>query len=344
MFRFSNPEFLFLLLIIPVLVAVSVLGAIRRKRNLKQFGNPDLLSGFMPNVSKIRPYVKFYTQLVVLLLLIVVLARPQFGTKVETEKRQGVELMIALDVSNSMMAQDVQPNRLERAKQILSRLVDEMSNDKIGLIVFAGDAYVQLPITVDYVSAKMFLSSISPTMVSRQGTAIGTAIDMSIRSFGNKEIPVGRAIIVITDGENHEDDAIGAAKLARENGIAVHVIGMGKPEGAPIPIQGTNNFRRDKEGNVVVSKLNEDMCRSIAEAGGGIYARVDNTNAALRTIVKELDTLSKAEMTMQSFSDYNEQYQSFAMIALLLLIIDSFVFGRKNKRLSKIKIFDKKEF
>ena len=344
MFRFSNPEFLFLLLIIPVLVAVSVFGAIRRKRNLKQFGNPDLLSGFMPNVSKIRPYVKFYMQLAALLLLIIVLARPQFGTKVETEKKQGIELMIALDVSNSMMAQDIQPNRLERAKQLLSRLVDEMSNDKVGLIVFAGDAYVQLPITVDYVSAKMFLSSISPTMVSRQGTAIGTAIDMSIRSFGNKETPVGRAIVVITDGENHEDDAIGAAKLAKENGIAVHVIGMGKPEGAPIPIQGTNNFRRDKEGNVVVSKLNEEMCRSIAEAGGGIYVRVDNTNTALRAVAKELDTLSKAELTMQVFGDYNEQYQSFAMIVLLLLIIDSFVFGRKNKILSKIRIFDKKEF
>ena len=344
MFRFSNPEFLFLLLLIPVLVAISVFGAMRRKRNLKRFGNPDLLSGFMPNVSNIRPYVKFYAQLTVLVLLIVVLARPQFGTKEETEKRQGIELMVALDVSNSMMAQDVQPNRLERAKQILSRLVDEMSSDRVGLVVFAGDAYVQLPMTVDHVSAKMFLSSISPAIVPRQGTAIGTAIDMSIKSFGNRETPVGRAIVVITDGENHEDDAIGAAKLARENGIAVHVIGMGKPEGAPIPIPGTTNFRRDKEGNVVVSKLNEEMCRSIADAGGGIYARVDNTNAALRAISKELDTLSKAEMTMQSFSDYNEQYQSFAMIALLLLIIDSFVFGRKNKRLSKIRIFDKKEF
>jgi Ca-activated chloride channel family protein len=343
MFRFAHPEFLFLLILLPVLTAIFILQEIRRKRSLKQFGNTVLLACFMPNVSKTRPHVKFYIQLTALTLIIIVLAQPQFGTKVETEKRQGIELMVALDVSNSMMAQDVQPNRLERAKQTLSRLVDEMEGDKIGLIVFAGDAYVQLPITVDHVSAKMFLSSISPNMVPRQGTAIGTAIDMAIKSFGSKKTDVGRAIVVITDGENHEDDAMGAANLAKENGITVHVIGMGKPEGAPIPVPGTANFRQDKEGNVVVSKLNEEMCRSIAQAGGGVYARADNTNTALRAVSKELDALSKAEITTKVFSDYNEQFQSFALIALLLLIADCFVFGRKNKVLSKIRIFDLKE-
>jgi len=226
MFRFAHPEYLFLLLLIPVLIGVFVYTTIQKRRRIKQFGNPDLLAELMPNVSVVRPQVKFYIQLIAIILVIIVLAQPQFGTKMEKEKRQGIEVMIALDVSNSMMAQDIQPNRLEKAKQVLSKLVDDMTNDKVGLVVFAGDAYTQLPITVDYVSAKMFLSSISPKLVPRQGTAIGSAIDLCIKSFGEKS-EAGRTIILITDGENHEDDAVGAAKLALNNGIVLNVIGMG---------------------------------------------------------------------------------------------------------------------
>ena len=250
--------------------------------------------------------------------------------------------MIALDVSNSMMAQDVQPSRLEIAKQVLSQLVDGMTNDKIGLVVFAGDAYTQLPITVDYVSAKMFLSTISTKMVPRQGTAIGSAIDLAIKSFGPKNSS-GRAIIVITDGENHEDDAVGAAKLAAENNIIVDVIGMGKADGSPIPVPGTMSFWKDKDGNVVVSKLNEPMCKEIALAGKGIYVHADNSNSAFKTITKELDKLAKSDIKTSVFSEYNEQFQSFALLALLLLILDFFIFDRKNKRLSKFKIFDLKD-
>jgi len=342
MFRFAHPEYLFLLLLIPILIVVFVYTGIQKRRNLKKFGNVDLIAQLMPNVSTIRPQVKFYMQIIAVLLLVIVVAQPQFGTKQEAVKRKGIEVIIALDVSNSMMAQDIQPSRLERAKQILSKLVDGMTNDKIGLIVFAGDAYTQLPITVDYVSAKMFLSSISPTLVPRQGTAIGSAIDLAIKSFGTKS-KAGRAIIVITDGENHEDDAIGAAKLAVENDIAVHVIGIGKPDGAPIPVEGTMSFRKDKDGNVVVSKLNEEMCKSVSTAGKGVYVRADNGNGALRIINKELDTLAKSDIKTSVFSDYNEQFQSFAILALLLLIIDFFVFDRRNKVLSKFKIFDLKD-
>lgn len=342
MFRFAHPEFLFLLVSIPILIALFIYSTIKNKKNVRKFGNPGLLLSFMPNVSLVRPQVKFYLQLLAIILLIIVLAQPQIGSKTTTEKREGIEVMIALDVSNSMLAEDIQPSRLEKAKQVVSRLIDDMSDDKVGLIIFAGDAFVQLPITSDYISAKMFLSSISPELISRQGTAIGSAIDMGIKSFGDMKNPVGRAIVVITDGENHEDDAIGAAKLAADNGIKVYVIGMGKPEGSPIPIPGTMSFRKDREDNVVVSQLNEQMCESIARAGGGIYTRADNTNNATRIISKELDTLSKAEMTTEVFSDYNEQFQSFAIIALLLLVVDSFVFGRKNKYLKKIKIFDLK--
>lgn len=342
MFKFAHPEYLFLFFIIPVLIGVFIYTGIKRRRNIAQFGNPGLLSELMPNVSVMRPKVKFYLQLTAVFLLIVVMAQPQFGVKQETIKRQGIEVMIALDVSNSMLAQDIQPSRLEKAKQVLSKLVDGMVDDKVGLIVFAGDAYTQLPITVDYVSAKMFFSTISPNLVPRQGTAIGSAIDLAIKSFGTKD-KVGRAIIVITDGENHEDDAIGAAKLAAENDIAVHVIGMGNPDGAPIPVPGTMSFWKDKEGNVVVSKLNEQMCKDIATAGKGVYVRADNSNAAYRLVDKQLETLAKSDIKTTSFSDYNDQFQSFAMLALLILIIDFFVFDRKNKRLSKIKIFDLKD-
>lgn len=342
MFRFAHPEFLFLLLLIPVLIGVFIYTRIQKRRNIIKFGNPDLLAGLMPNVSKVRPQVKFYLQLTAILLLIIVIAQPQFGTKMEKEKRKGIEVMIALDVSNSMLAQDVLPSRLENAKQVLSKLIDDMNNDKIGLVVFAGDAYTQLPITVDYVSAKMFLSTISPQLVPRQGTAIGSAIDLAIKSFEPKS-KTARAIIVITDGENHEDDAVGAAKLAADNNIVVDVIGMGKSDGAPIPVPGTMSFMKDKEGNVVVSKLNEQMCKEIAAAGKGIYVHADNSNGAYRVITKELDKLAKSDIRSSVFSEYNEQFQSFALLALLILVIDFFVFDRKNKRLSKFKIFDLKD-
>jgi len=342
MFRFAHPEYLFLLLLIPLLIGVFIYTSIQKRRNIAKFGNPDILAQLMPNVSKVRPQVKFYFQLVVVFLLTIVLAQPQFGLKQEKEKRKGIEVMIALDVSNSMLAQDVLPSRLENAKQILSKLVDDMNNDKVGLVVFAGDAYTQLPITVDYVSAKMFLSNISPELVPRQGTAIGSAIDLAIKSFGPKS-EAGKAIILITDGENHEDDAIGAAKLAAENNIIVNVIGMGKTDGAPIPVSGTMSFRKDKDGNVVVSKLNEQMCKEIALAGKGTYVHADNTNGAYRVINKELDKLAKSDLKSTSYSEYNEQFQSFALLALLILVIDFFIFDRKNKRLSKIKIFDLKD-
>ena len=342
MFRFAHPEYLYLFLLVPLLTGVFIYTKILRRRNINKFGNPDLLADLMPNVSFIRPQIKFYIQLLAVILLIIVLSQPQFGMKEEKDKRKGIEVMIALDVSNSMMAQDVQPSRLEKAKQVLSKLVDGMTNDKIGLVVFAGDAYTQLPITADYVSAKMFLSTISTQMVPRQGTAIGSALDLSIKSFGAKST-AAKAIIVITDGENHEDDAVGAAKLAAENNIIVNVIGMGKTDGSPIPVPGTMNFWKDKDGNVVVSKLNESMCKEIAQAGKGIYVHADNSNSAFRTITKQLDTLAKSDIKTSAYSEYNEQFQSFALLALIILIMDFFIFDRKNKRLSKFKIFDLKE-
>ena len=339
MFRFAHIEYLWLLMLIPVCIAGYIAFIQRKKRQLKAFGDPELTAELMPNVSRIRPVVKFGLVLLAFALLVIAVARPQYGQKEKTVKRQGIEVMIALDISNSMLAEDVAPNRLDRAKQMLSKLIDNMVDDKVGLIVFAGEAYVQLPITCDYVSAKMFLNTITPDLIKTQGTAIGDAIMTCIRSFGEEEKGVSRAIILITDGENHEDDALAAAKAATEKGIKVFVAGIGKPDGSPIPVPGTNNFRKDRSGNVVVSKLNEDMCREIAQAGQGIYVRCDNTNTATRAIQKELDNLASSEIETKVYADYNEQYQGFVLLALLILLIDFFIFNRKNKALAKLDLF-----
>lgn len=339
MFRFANIEYLWLLLSIPAFIAGYILLNRHKRRQLAEFGDPELVNGLMPNASHIRPIVKFSLMMVTLALLILAAARPQFGQKEKTVKRQGIEVMIALDISNSMMAEDVAPCRLDRAKQMLSRMIDKMVDDKVGLVVFAGEAYTQLPITCDYVSAKMFLNTITPDLIKTQGTAIGDALHTSIRSFGSDDSQASRAIVLITDGENHEDDAVAAATQAKEKGIHIYVIGIGKPEGSPIPIPGTGNFRKDREGNVVVSRLNEDMCRQIAQAGNGLYVRCDNTNTAMKALQKELDTLATQEIETKIYADYNEQYQSFALVALLLLVIEFFIFSRKNKTLSKMNLF-----
>jgi len=341
MFRFANIEMLWLLVCVPVFIAAYVWYTLRKRRQLEEFGDKELVEALMPNASRVRPNVKFSILMVALVLLIIAAARPQWGQNEHTEKRQGIEAIIALDISNSMLAEDVAPNRLDRAKQMLSKLIDKMVDDKVGLVVFAGDAFVQLPITCDYVSAKMFLNSIKPELIKTQGTAIGQALSTSIRCFGEQS-EASRAIILITDGENHEDDAVAVAARAKEMGIKVLVVGIGKPEGAPIPMPGTNNFRKDREGNVVVSRLNEDMCREIAKAGDGIYVRCDNTNTATKAIQKELDTLATQDIETQVFTDYNEQFQSFALIALLLLVIDFFIFNRKNKAIKKMDIFGEK--
>lgn len=343
MFRFANIEMLWMLVSIPVFIGAYIWYTHRKRRQLAAFGDPELVKELMPNASRIRPSLKFSLLMVALALLIFAAARPQYGQREQTVKRQGIEAVIALDISNSMMAEDVAPCRLDRAKQILSKMIDDMVDDKIGLVVFAGEAYTQLPITCDYVSAKMFLNNITPDLIKTQGTAIGAALNTAIQSFGGEETDASRVIILITDGENHEDDAVAVATRAKEQGIKVLVVGIGKPEGAPIPIPGTNNFRKDRQGNVVVSRLNEDMCREIAKAGNGIYVRCDNTNTAMRALQKEIDTLATTEIETKVYTDYNEQYQSFVLVAMLLLVIDFFIFNRKNKSLTRLDIFNEEK-
>ena len=339
MFRFANIEMLWLLITIPAFVLAYILYTKRKQRQLADFGDPELIQQLMPDASKSRTLWKFALSMAALVLLIVAAARPQYGQKEKTIKRQGIEVMVALDISNSMLAEDVAPNRLDRAKQMLSKMIDNMVDDKVGLVIFAGDAFTQLPITCDYVSAKMFLNTISPNLIPTQGTAIGAALQTAVASFGTSESEIGRAIVLITDGENHEDDAIEVAKKAKEMGIQVFVIGIGKPEGAPIPKPGTNDYFKDRAGQVVVSRLNEEMCQQIASSGNGIYVRCDNTNTAMRALQQELDRIATSEIETTIFEDYNEQYQSFLLIALLLLLIEFFILSRKNHRISRMDLF-----
>lgn len=342
MFRFEEPTYLYLLLLLPFLAAFYLYSNYRRRKAIRKFGDPVLMAQLMPDVSKYRPDVKFWLVFAAIGLFAVLLARPQFGSKLETVKRQGVEVMIALDISNSMLAQDVQPSRLEKAKRLVAQLVDKMENDKVGMIVFAGDAFTQLPITSDYISAKMFLESINPSLISKQGTAIGAAINLATRSFTPQE-GVGRAVIVITDGENHEGGAVEAVKAAAEKGIQVSVLGVGMPDGAPIPVEGTNDFRRDRDGNVVVTRLNEQMCQEIAQAGDGIYVRVDNSNAAQKVIAQEINKMAKADVETQVYTEFNEQFQAVAWIILLLLLAEMLILERKNPLFRNIHLFKKEE-
>lgn len=338
MFRFANPEFLYLLFILPVLLAVYVYAYLQKRKAIKRLGNPEILSQLMPEVSPKRQFLKFWFIFGAVAAIIFVIAGPQFGSKLETVKRQGVEIMVCLDVSNSMLAEDVSPNRLEKSKQMLSKLTDGFTDDKVGLIVFAGDAFTQLPITSDYISAKMFLTSINPSMVSAQGTSIGAAINLAARSFTPNETS-DKTIVLITDGENHEDDAIGAASAAAEKGIRVNIVGIGLPKGGPIPLQGTNNYMKDKDGNVVITMLNEQMCQEIAAAGKGMYVRADNTNSALKALQKEIDKMKKTDLDSKVYSEYDEQFQLVAWIALFLLIVELLIFDRKNRIFRKVKIF-----
>lgn len=336
--KFASPEYFYLLVIIPILLAIYIYSNYRRKKNLKAYGDENLLKELMPDVSAYRPAIKFWLTLAAIALLVVALARPQFGSKKESITRQGIEVVIALDISNSMMAEDIAPNRLEKAKKIISRLIDKFENDKVGLIVFAGDAFVQLPITNDFISAKMFLETISPALISRQGTDIGGAISLAMKSFTPNE-GVGKAIILITDGENHEGGAEEAAKMAVEKGMNVYVLGVGSLDGAPIA--DGNDYRRDKEGNVVVTKLNEQMAQAVAQAGNGAYIRVDNTNNAQKILEKEVNKLAKADVTTEVYTEYNEQFEFITWLVFLLLVIEVLILTGKTRFTKGFKLFDK---
>lgn len=340
LFRFAHPDFLYLLLLLPVFVLFFIINEIRKKKALNRLGDTNLINGLVPELSRIRPVIKFALQLTAFLSGVLMIARPQFGSKIEDVKKQGVEVIIALDVSNSMLAEDIQPDRLTRAKQAISRLVDDLENDKIGLIVFAGDAYIQIPITTDYISAKMFLSSISPNMVPKQGTAIGAAINLGVRSFSPGE-GKSKAMIIITDGENHEDDPLKSAEEASKAGIVIHTVGIGSSNGVPIPmvINGKKDYLKDHDGNIVVTKLDEDILKKIALSTNGNYVRASNSNIGLDEIYDQIKKMKKQDLESTMYTEYNDQFQIFAAIAFFLLIADFMIMERKNRRLANIRLF-----
>lgn len=339
MFRFEDPEFLYGLITVPFLLLLFWYSEIRRRKRLRKYGDLSLLKQLMPLVSTPRRWAKAILLLVSVALSFVLLARPLFGSSVKKTKHQGIEAMIALDISNSMLAEDVQPSRLEKAKMIISKLVDQFTDDRVGVIVFAGEAFTQLPITSDYISAKMFLDEISPSMISTQGTDIQSAINLAMNSF-TPQTGVGKAIIIITDGEDHEPGAEEAAAAAAKKGYHIYVLGVGSSQGAPIPI-GNGQFLKDNTGNTVVTKLNEDMCKRIAQAGKGAYIHVDNTSMAQDVLQREVDKLGSAEFSSENYSDLDEQFQGVALLLLLVLIAEIIVLERQNPFISKLKIFRK---
>lgn len=344
MYQLENKYYLYALGLIPVFIIIYWLMSRWRKNALKSYGDPLVIQQLFPDVSKTKRIWKFILFTLAFTLVIIGIVNPQVGTKLEEVKRKGADLMICLDVSNSMKAEDIQPNRLEKSKQAIAKLLDKLEGDRIGIIVFGGEAYVQLPITTDYAAAKLFLEGINTDMIPTQGTAIGAAINLAMESFGKDE-GKNKAIVIITDGENHEDDAVKAAEAAAEKGITIHTIGMGSADGSPIPVyRGTmrEGFRKDKDGNTVVTKLNEQALQEIAAAGSGIYVRASNSDAGLNNVITAIDKLEKKQFESKMYSDYEDRFQWFISAALVLLLIETFLTERKSKFYERLNIFGEK--
>lgn len=343
MFRFANPSYLYLLALIVVFAVFHYVALYRRKKRIQRYGDPMLVKQLFVDASWIRPEIKLWLCLLSFAMFVIALARPQNGTKQTEQERYGIEAMVALDISNSMLAQDVRPSRLDKSKRLVENMMGSMTNDQIGLIIFAGDAFIQLPITSDFISAKMFLDQINPSMISIQGTDIALAIRLAERSFTKRE-DVNRAIFIITDGEDNEGGAIEAAKEAAKHGIHVFVLGVGSPQGAHIPIPGTTQYMIDETGNYVQSSLNEAMCRQIADAGEGAYIYVDNSSSAQDALNKYIDQLAKTKLGNISYSEYNEKYQLFLLLGIILLILEVLILARENHLFSRIHLFRNRSF
>jgi Ca-activated chloride channel family protein len=340
MIRFAHPYFLYALLALPLMLLIYVLYRRWQKKSMALYGDGKLIERLSPMRSSLRTFAKFFILQLAYIFLVIGIADPQIGSRLEKVERKGMDIMIALDVSNSMLSEDILPNRLERAKQSISKLIEELRNDRLGIIVFAGKAFTQLPITTDYAAAKMFVSSIDPGIVPVQGTSISEAIRLAEKSF-NKE-DHSKAIIIITDGEDHEGEALEAAKACSEKGIKLYTIGMGLPEGSPIPLYNNgvrSGFKKDKKGQTIISRLNENMLQQIAAAGNGIYVRANNSNTGLKQIFNEIDSMEKKEFESRMFSDYEDRFQYFLFPALLLIILEILLLNRKSKWAMSISLF-----
>lgn len=344
MLRYEHIEYLNLLFGIPVLLIAILLFNKWRYKSIALFGEHRLIKKLMLSHSEKRRQIKSMLTIIIFIFLIIGISNPQIGTKMEEVKREGVDLIIAIDLSNSMMAEDIKPNRLERAKLAISKLIDKLEGDRIGLIVFAGEAYVQLPITTDYSAAKLFLSTVSTKIVPTQGTEIAKAIDLGIESF-DMENTQNKAIIIITDGESHDEKAIESSKKANELNIFVHTLGMGLSKGAPIPIYNKygnrTGYRKEKDGKIIVSTLNEDLLQKIAQSGQGIYVRANNSKAGLSTLLTEINKMEKKEIGTMIFTEYKDRFQLFIGTALFLLLLDLILLVKKSRWNNKIRFYKK---
>ncbi len=344
MYRLENPEILYALAGIPVIWTVFFLYRSWRLKKLREFSDLSLIDNNIPMKATYKLFVKTTLFSLAYLFFVVGLANPQIGSKLEEVKREGIDIMIALDLSNSMLAEDLKPNRLEKSKRAISKLVDRLHSDRIGIVVFGGEAYTQLPLTSDLAAAKLFLRTVSTDIIPTQGTNIGAAIKRCIKSFDEKSA-AGKAIIIITDGENHQEDAVEEAKNAADADIQIFTVGMATTAGVPIPLYQNGRklgYRKDKEGNSVVTRLNEQMLKELASEGNGYYIRATNSDAGLNQILDELEQLDKAEIGTQLFTDYEDRFQYFVAIGLFFLILEFFVTERKNKLISNLKLFEPK--
>ncbi|MBQ7194485.1 MAG: VWA domain-containing protein [Bacteroidales bacterium] len=329
MIVFGRILYLWLLLLVPLIPLVYGLAMYARRKRVARFGDPALVEELMPSRSASKGWVRIILFALAFFFFVIGLARPQVGAKLSERQTRGAEIMICLDVSNSMLAEDYSPCRLDRAKLAISRITERLQDDRIGLIIFAGTAFVQLPITTDYVSAKMFLSSIDQSSVPVQGTAIGDAISLAVKSF-SAQSEKSRAIIVITDGENHEDDPVAAARQAAEAGVKVYTIGVGSAQGQPIPMDG--ELLKDKDGNIVVTRLDEKTLREVARAGGGSYVHAGGEEFGLNPIIDDLRRMEDEAFQSVVFEEYDEQYMYFFAIALVLFIIEMLIGERRSRR------------
>ncbi len=340
MFRFEHAEHLYALGIIPILIIFFLMAWVARKRLLERFADSSLLGALAPEISKYKHIVKFLLLAVALCFLVIGWANPQWGSKKEKVKRKSADVFIALDISRSMLAEDVRPSRIERARKFATRLVDELKGERIGTIIFAGNAYLQMPLTTDYAAAKLFIRSANPDQAPAQGTAIADAIELAERAFqdDNKH---HKAIIIITDGENHDEVALTKAREANDNGMLIFTVGVGTPEGGYIPmnVNGRRSFKKDRSGNIVTTKLNQQMLHDLAQAGDGQYFNLVDGDLVLKTLNNRIDKIEKTEMEQRSFSEFESYFQYFIGFALFLILIEFFISYQRSRLLEGKDLF-----
>ncbi len=339
MLRFAHPEYLTILYFTPLLIALFWFSQRKRKLLLQKFADKKLHNLLFPMKSRVKPVVKFTMVFLAIVFIIIALANPQVGSKIEEIKHVGIDVYILLDVSQSMKAEDIKPSRLEKAKHDIAKLIQRLQGDRIGLIVFAGEAYVQFPLTTDYSAANLFLNAVDYSSVPQPGTAIGPAIELALKSF-KKDENTKKAIVIITDGEDHEGDLDKAIEHAKEKNVSIYAIGLGSPAGVPIPIYNRNGvrtgYKKDKNGKVVLTKLDEDTLREITSKADGKYYRATNTDDALESVYKDLSSYEGTEFGTSKVTDYEDRFYYLLIPALLLLLIEFFISEKKSKLLMKL--------